>query len=83
MRAISLHALGDLVGALPEQRAGDAAAARIGGFPDSRTPSGLRRSTARLELPPDAEPDDFLFLAACYFLILELDRPIGDAWCGR
>jgi len=72
-----LHPLADLLGALPEQGAGDVAAARYREFEifEHREVFVDRRS---LEFSSDAETYDLLFLAAGDFLVLELDRALRD-----
>jgi hypothetical protein len=72
-----LHPLADLLGALPEQGAGDVAAARYREFEifEHREVFVDRRS---LEFSSDTETYDLLFLAAGDFLVLELDRALRD-----
>jgi len=72
------NALDDLIGAFSEQRTGDVAAARQRQF-EIFEHGEVFIDGRRLEFSTDATANDLLLLAARYFLILELDRAVGNS----
>ena len=77
MAAISCTRSRDLLGALPEQRAGHVAATRQREL-EIFEHGEVFVDRGGLELAPDPEADDFLLLAAGDFLVLELDRAVRN-----